>query len=260
MIEKKILFDGCSFTANNGFQLENQAKFHWPNLVSNHYQAEFKNLAIGGSSNTAIFNRVVEHTTSTGYDLVVVQWSEIGRYWAYHANHNVDDFTIIGSWEPTGFCYNNTETQQYAKLHQTYFDNHYVNLRQWMCQSIALAGLFDSQNQPYVFVKGFENYVKDFDHIEYTADTGFVNLSSDVQRLLDFDHRPDDYMLRKVTEIQTLLIRTKQLNWINFDLPGFYDSAVDRADDQMHPGPVSNSNFTKQFISYCDRKHLLTHD
>lgn len=260
MIEKKILFDGCSFTADNGFQIENQSKFHWPHLVSQHYQTEFKNLAIGGSSNTAIFNRLVEHTALTRYKLVVVQWSEIGRYWAYHANQNIDDFTIIGSWEPTGFRNNNPETQQYAKLHQTYFDNNYVNLRQWLCQSIALAGFFDNQNQPYVFVKGFENYVKDFDSVRYSATTGFLNLSSAVQNLLDFDNRPDNYMLEKVTEIQTLLSKSKQLNWINFDSPGFYDSAVDLADDQMHPGPVSNSNFTTQFVAYCDRKNLLTHE
>lgn len=256
MIERKILFDGCSFTADNGFLLENQPRFHWPYLVSNHYQTEFKNLAIGGSSNTAIFNRTVEHTASNRYDLVVVQWSDIGRYVAYHASNNIDDFTIIGSWGVKGFRCNNSETQQYAKLHQTYFDNHYVTLREWLCQTIALAGLFDSKNQPYVFVKGFENYVNEFDNIKYTG-AGFVNLSSGLQPLLDFDNRPDDYIHKKVTEIQNLLSKSKKLNWVNFDSPGFYDSAVDLADDQMHPGPMSNANFTKQFISYCNHKNLL---
>jgi hypothetical protein len=251
----KILFDGCSFTANSGFSVENQCVSHWPNLLSQHYQVEFDNNAIGGSSNNEIFNRVVGATTLNSYNLVLVQWTEISRQWIYCSNQNIDDFTIINAGNPKGHQCNTKEVQQYVKLHYTYFNNQYVNLKKWLCQVIALAGYLASKNQPYVFIKGNENYVSAFTHIEYVPGTGFKNLENSIKQFLDFDNRPDDYILGKIKEIQRLLNSARQLNWVNFDSLSFFDAKSDLADDKAHPGINSNLKFTKQLIAYC-----TTHD
>lgn len=251
MSVKKILFDGCSFTANCGFSAENLGVSHWPHLLSQHYQFDFDNNAVGGSSNDVIFNRVVGATALHSYDLVLVQWTQIGRQWIHCSNQNIDDFTIINGGTPIGHQCNSNEVQQYTKLHYTYFNNQYVNLKKWLCQVIALAGYLDSKNQPYVFIKGFENYVSAFTHIEYVTVVGFKNLENSTKQFLDFDNRPDNYLLCKIEEIQLLLDSVRQLNWVNFDSPSFFDAKTDLACDKAHPGINSNLKFTEQLIAYC---------
>jgi hypothetical protein len=258
MSNKKLLFDGCSFTANSGFRLENQTNAHWPYLLSRHYQRQFDNNAIGGSSNEEIFNRVVCATASNSYDLVLVQWSELSRVWIYCATENIDDFTIINGNNPLGYRADMPEVRQYAKLYYTYFNNVYVNLKKWLCQILALAGYFVSKNQPYIFIKGFENYISEFNNINYNE--GFENLNSTVKHFLDFDNRPDDYLLKKIKHIQILLYEVQKLHWLNFDLLSFFDSTIDFADDRCHPGPDSNRLLTDQLISYCDKHYPLVHD
>ena len=257
---KKILFDGCSFTADSGFWSKNQYVSHWPHLLSKHYQADFDNNAIGGSSNEEIFNRVVCAASSKSYNLIFVQWSEISRRWIHCSDQNIDDFTIINAGNPKGYQYNSNKVQQYAELHYAYFDNQYVNLKKWLCYVLSLAGYLNSKNQPYVFIKGFENYVSKCSKIEYVAGTGFKNLESSTKKFLDFDNRPDDYLLRKIKEIQLLLDSARQLNWLNFDSPSFFEASTDVSDDNVHPGVNSNLQLTKQLIAYCDNNNLLTHD
>ena len=256
----KILFDGCSFTADSGFLAEHQRVSHWPQLLSNHYQTKFDNSAQGGSSNEEIFNRVVQTTSANSYDLVVVQWSEISRQWIHCSSQNIDDFTIINTGHPKGHQCGSHEVQQYAKLHYTYFNNQYVNLKKWLCQGLALAGYLDSKNQPYVFIKGFENYVSAFTRIEYVVGTGFKNLEDSTKSFLDFDNRPDDYLLYKIGEIQLLLDNASRSNWLNFNSLSFIDAKTDVADDKWHPGINSNLQLTNQLIAYCNNNNLLTHD
>ena len=261
MTKKKILFVGCSFTANSGFTAENQPRFHWPHLLSRHYQTEFTNSGWGGSSNDEIVTRVAQATSKNSYDLVLVQWSEISRQWIYHSNQNIDDHTILmASDSPKGWLCDSNEVQQYAKLYHAYFNNPYANLRKWLCQVITLAGYLDSKNQPYVFVKGFENYVSAFKNIKYAPETGFKNLENSIKKFLDFDNRPDDYILHKIKEIQFLLDSAGKSNWLNFNSLSILDATTDLADDEMHPGIESNLELTKQLISYCDNNNLLTHD
>lgn len=252
------MFDGCSFTANSGFETENQCVSHWPYLLSQHYQKEFDNNAIGGSSNEEIFYRVVCATALHSYDLVLVQWSELSRVWIHCATKNIDDFTIINYGDPKGYRADMPEVKQYAKLHYAYFNNYYVNLKKWLCQVLSLAGYLDSKTQPYVFIKGFENYISKFNSIDYNV--GFENLHSTIKHFLDFDNRPDDYLLKKIKDIQILLCQVQKLNWVNFDSLSFFDSTIDLADDQCHPGPDSNRLLTNQLILYCNKHHLLIND
>jgi len=260
MTAKKILFEGCSFTASNGYTEANQHRFHWPYLLQQHYQFEFNNTAIGGSSNDEIFNRALHGTTDSLYKLVVVQWSEINRHWIYHATANIDDYTIINRGLPSGYRSKDQTVQQYAKLHHTCFNNTYVNLRRWLLQTIALAGFFEFREQNYIFIKGFENYISQFESIRYDVQDGFVGVLPEIKKLLDFDRRPDDYMLKKIVDIQKLIQQVKNLNWLNFGVPGISDAKFDLAEDKVHPGPDSNRALADQFINYCTQKKLLTHD
>ena len=164
MIKKKILFVGCSFTANSGFTDDNLTKYHWPYLVSKHFDCYYHNAGIGGSSNEEIFYRTLELTANQSFDLVVVMWSALGRKWTYFSEPNIDDFTIINPG-PAGFKSNSTEVKDFHKLYLTYFNNQYVSLKQWLDQIICLQGYFKHKKQSYVFVKGFDNLIFDFNNL-----------------------------------------------------------------------------------------------
>jgi len=255
MLSQKILFAGCSFTANCGFDEENRDKYHWPCLLERHYNAEQTNIAIGGCSNDEIFLRSVEATVTTRFDLAIIMWSGLGRKWLYFNDKNIDDFTIINSGVIKGNQSQQEEAFAYAKLHYAYFNNQYMNLKNWLLQCIALANFFKNRDQPYVFAPGFRNLIDLFSKIEY--DQGFINIDDTCKAALDFDNRPDDYIWKKVKVLQDLIVQTSQLDWLYFDGKNFNDSMVDRADDQEHPGILSNQKFYQQLVTYIDQRNLL---
>lgn len=252
----KILFAGCSFTADCGFLVDNVAKYHWPILLSNHYKLEYKNIAIGGSSNDEIFFRTVEATAIDNYELVVVMWSELGRKFTYYADNNVDDFTIINNGQPCGFQYNKSEIKTYSKLYYTYFDNQYMALKHWLLYIIALQNTFRNKQQKFLFIKGFENCLVDFFKVKHIANR-FLMLSDTLKSMLDHHNRSDEYIFEKINSIKILINKIDQTNWLNFDSKSFSAMCVDVADDQKHPGPKTNKLLLDHIIEYFDKNKIL---
>lgn len=251
MSSKKALFVGCSFTADCGFSPENQPKYHWPHLFCQHTGYNLVNLAIGGMSNQEIFLRTTEAITKNTYDLVVVMWSDISRHWAYCSDNNVDDFTILNSGIASGFQSDLEFTKTYAKMHYTYFDNKYVNTKNWLLYCIALGNLLENKNIQYIFARGFHNYIDRFVNAKYDAD-GFTNIDV-LKGFLDFDNRPDDYILKKITGIQDLINIQGQSKWVNLFSNSFKDMIIDLSDDHMHPGPKTNAEFSSKLINFYEQ-------
>jgi hypothetical protein len=256
MTINKVLFAGCSFTADCGFTAENIAKYHWPVLLGKHYNLNFDNLAIGGLSNDEIFFRSLETASQNNYRLVVIMWSEIDRKSIYYADNNVDDFTIINNGEPCGLNYTEAEVRTYSKLHYTYFNNHYIALKRWLLKIIALQNIFAHNNQPFLFIKGFENYLLDFSKVKY-IDNAFLMMSDDIKKMLDFDNRPDYYILEKIDIIKRLIQQINKSKWLNFHQASFFDMCIDSADDQKHPGLQTNQLLVDNLIEYIDNNNLL---
>lgn len=257
MSQKTILFAGCSFTSDCGFTETNRLQYHWPELFCKHFNCSSQNIAIGGSSNEEIFLRAVEHTIDTKVDLVVVMWSAIGRKWIYCSDRNIDDYTAINFGNLRGFNCSSDEVKDYAKMHYAYFNNEYMNLKHWLISAIALANYFESRQQPYVFARGFENCVDDFENLLYDTSHGFLNVSDNTRRLLKIDNNPDYLINNKAQIIKDLINHNKNLNWNNLLTPGFYESRTDYADDLIHPGIKTNQLFCNQLIDYCTREKLL---
>jgi hypothetical protein len=247
MSVKKSLFIGCSFTADCGFNIDNQPKYHWPQLVCQHTGHQIVNLAIGGMSNNEIFLRTIEAITLNDFDLVVIMWSEASRFWAYRSDHNVDDFTILNSGIAKGFKCLEDSTKWYSQLHYTHFNNQYVNTKSWLMYCLALEKMLKIQTIPYVFIKGFDNYVDDFANATYT--NRFNNVEQ-LQDLLDFNNRPDDYILKKIKVIQSLIQAQDQSRWLNLYGPSFSSMKIDLADDLSHPGPETNLQLATDFIKF----------
>lgn len=251
MIKPKILFVGCSFTENSGFNAANQPKFHWPWLVSQEFDANFVNVGIGGSSNQEIFDRAVENCCNGCYDLVVVIWSEINRHWVYWSQNNVDDYTIINHGTVLGLGKDKDAICEYAKLHYTYFNNQYVNFKKWLLMIVALGNFFENQRISYVFGRAFENGMQEIEMARYAVDSGFIDTSDWVRQILDFDNRPDYFIKEKLESIQILLAKVKKLNWIEQDFSS-WPVHNDLADDRLHMGIKSNKIMADQIVQFCN--------
>ena len=207
-------------------------------------------------SNEEIFLHTVEELASNSYDLVVVMWSEIAREWIYFSDGNVDDFTIINYGDPMGLFESNTNLKMYAKLHYTYFNNLYVKMKKWLLLTMALESVLQSKGIPYVFVKGFGNYVTDFQQATYVNELGFTDMSTELQSMLDFENRPDFYISTKLNAVKKLMNSLDHSHWLEFDSYSFMDNAVDFADDGDHPGPVTNSDLSIKLIEHIDSNCL----
>jgi hypothetical protein len=253
----KLLFAGCSFTAECGFTKENAAKYHWPILLSKHYDSTYTNIAIGGMSNDEIFYRLVEASTHAYYDLIIVNWSSIGRKWVYYSDKNIDDFTVANHHNMLNDVnFMDEELKKYLKLHYSYFDNHYIALKHWLLQINALQNIFSNKNQKYIFIKGFSNYIAEVSKVKFLNEQ-FVMFSEELKKLFDFHNRPDYYILEKINVLKSLIETIDRSKWINFDGLSFLDMQIDYADDQSHPGAETNKLLVNKLIEHIDTNNLL---
>jgi hypothetical protein len=255
MPKKRILFVGCSFTADSGFLESNIAKYHWPCLTSNHFDCYYQNAGIGGSSNDEIFYRTVELTADQTYDLVVIMWTSLGRKWVHFSEPNIDDFTIINPG-PLGLNCDSDAVQKLHKLYLTYFNNQYVALKNCLTQIICVQHYFKHKKQSYVFIKGFTNLINSFDSVNY-SENGFENISESLKKILDFDNNPDYRILDKIQKIKNLIQQVDLNNCIDFKNFDFYSSMTDLADDNAHPGIKTNQLLSSKLIEHIDTHRLL---
>jgi hypothetical protein len=115
---------------------------------------------------------------------------------------------------------------------------------------------FKQKKQPYVFIKGFDNMVYEFDSIKY-SNNGFENISAHVKNIMNFDNNPDYYLFQKIDQIQKLIYQIDINNWIDFKNFNFCESTVDTADDGDHPGPNTNHAVCLKLIKHIENNKLL---
>lgn len=220
-------------------------------MLSAMYPINFNNIAVGGMSNREIALRTIENIVLSldRVDAVIVQWSSLSRWWYYKEQNNIDDFVGINSNKVFGLS--TVDIEVFKKILLTQFNNQYMLLKQWLLDCITLARLLENK-VPYRFCLGFDNLLSAFNKIEYSNEHGFKNLSKELNDILDLHHRPDDYVVPKLTIIKDLIKIVKQLNWINFPDDAWVEGSIDISDDHQHPGMKSNliwANSLEPFIS-----------
>lgn len=242
-----VLFSGCSLTANSGFNEKNLDK-HWVNIVSRELGFNPINIAIGGMSNQEIFKRSTHKIIEIKPDLVVVMWSDLHRLWLYtnHLFGNIDNFTIIRP-NLTGWQSNLKDIKNFKNIYSKIFTNNYVALHDWLLYIYGLQTILKQHDIPFIFLRGFSNNLQDWVNI----DKNNLSKSSDfVKETLDFENNPDDYMIEKIDSLKSIIDAIDKSNWVNFFTPGFSDKTIDRADDNEHPGELSNAIMANEFIEY----------
>jgi len=242
---QNILVSGCSFTEQCGFTKQNQPLYHWPYLLANHYKASITNIGKNAGTCEEIFYRTQEQVLSKSYDLVVVLWTYPHRRWAYSSYNNVDEWTILTP--PTGPVGKNADisgVKDYAHLHYKHFDNAYMNLKRFLLQVKGLELVLKQCNQNYVFIQGCDTLCKEvYDR----------NLTSDMKDMLDFHNRPDEYIFEKLDNLRNILTSIdfdNTIEWLDYS---FYDKKLDRADDNVHPGPLSNKLLFDKLVAHINQ-------
>jgi hypothetical protein len=256
----RILFVGCSNTANSGFKEENRPLYHWPWLLSRHYDCYFQNAAIGGASNDEIFYRTIDAVNQTKFDVVIILWTSFSRKWVYFEDNNVDDFTMINEGIVSGYLPNDKKfiTDTYAKIDHAYFNNQYVDLKKWFSQLLTLDSFLNANRQPYIFIKQFDNYITDLTNATYNPADKF-SMSDGLKKILDFNNRPDYYILEKLNLLKSLMNSIDQKKWLNFigDEYMVRLARVDRSDDQLHAGIETNRKLYQALVDYCEKYNIF---
>ena len=244
---QNILVAGCSFTEQCGFTKQNQPLYHWPYLLADYYKSNITNIGINATSCEEVFYRTQEQVLSKSYDLVVVLWTYPHRRWAYSSYNNVDDYTILGPPPgpfATGKNDDISDVQEYARLHYKHFDNAYMNLKRFLLQVKSLELALKNLNQKYVFVQGTNTFCKEvFDR----------NLTSNIKDMLDFHNRSDEYILEKLNDLRNILVSIDLDNTIEWLDYSFYDKKLDRADDNVHPGPETNKLLFDKLVAHIGK-------
>jgi len=253
MANKKILVVGAS----ENCVLDKNHKYHYITLLQE--LADVTNISIDGMSNDEIFYRSMFELINSEYDGVIVLWSSIDRKWAYLANNNVDDFTVInGTGGPSGFNNKLSAVKQYQQLHYAYFNNRYVALKHWLSQIIAFQTYLKEKNIPAIMVHDFENFICDLTNFQYSKSDGFDNISDDFKNLLNFDNKTDDYILKKINELTVLVDKIDQQGWIDFKNYRFSTVKVDfRGPGDGHAGPQSHLNFFNMLVPELQKRNMV---
>jgi hypothetical protein len=98
-----------------------------------------------------------------------------------------------------------------------------------------------------LFIKGVENYITTLNNASYC--NGFHNIDG-LKSMLDFDNRPDDYILIKLNVLKQLVGALDQTHWLNLATSSFCDMQTDLADDLAHPGRESNRKLSDNLVKF----------
>lgn len=248
----RILIVGDSLSESGGFN-DYVGKMWYHHIPSN---CTVVNLSESGQSNNAICFSVIREvlTSTTKYDLVIVQWGDLHRLSVYN-NKSVYHSQV---------CYTNTKGVvspdtvfgEYWK--ENYTCPHY-ELLHYLTLTTMLACTLQTKGQPFVFIKGFDNYLKD----ACLAD--WQSTSDDYKDNILMRHSlPDDEIAENHAQIHNLynaMSATSREKWLNLsqhswikqmhvlseEFPEIHSS---RADDGRHPNIETNKYYYNKISSF----------
>ena len=263
MYTKKVLITGCSCSVNNtqsGWATENLHKTYHSMLQSS-TDWNITNQAIGGCSNQEIVQRTVGDCLADDYDLCIVQWSSLHRLWLYEADSNIDNFTQILP-RVCGFINSGNAPHTINKLIVSHYMNQYMALKHWLHNQIMLQSFLNERHIPYVFIRGFVNYIPELEILAGQwpkDDISSLSIPSRIKDILNFDSNPDDYIYKKLSSLMAAYLSINKSNCIGYNqsstIYGLDPTVVQRdyADDGIHPGYLVNTALTENILAHIKK-------
>lgn len=238
----KLLVNGCSLTADCGFNDDNLEHL-WVNRLGHELSASVDNIGFGGSSNARILERTVCHLSENtmDYDMVIIEWSGIHRCQLYRKSPIWD--TAILNATHTG----NPKDEMFAKMLWANYNNTYMLLNEWLTQMLLCEAYLVKHNIPYAFVLGFDNWVSHINTVSHWQELNQTE-AEEVYDIRRYDDEFIDQIWRCHKEKMNIVAK---FNWINFDKCFMdYKHMNDKADDKIHPGQKTNFIWKNLVLDY----------
>lgn len=282
---KKILFAGCSLTAGIGWHPlpveESRSKSYfdcpelWTNLV--HQSVDrFRNLdiiykAVGGASNTRIFEMTVEAISAHGNDIdtVFCQWTSGPRYdfnigfeqWSthegfltnYHRRHKHDVLLSTGERYPRQYIIDFVD--RFVTMHHVHWEIvkivRYHNAIVDLTKQLGIKNVF--------FVNGLcpwdQNFFIKLSNVTPDRYTDFTK-----KFLLQIDCRTDEDIYELYHQAHQHYADAGGVDpkyWVNL-YQSFWNSCQDRNFDNHHPGKLSNQLYCNMTIKHLQDIGFIT--
>ena len=256
----KCLVVGCSFTAGTGLNLEKNDPKLWVNQLCKHIGVDgVENLSHAGVNNDWIFLETVSELVKKNYDLVLVGWSVIPRFYfnvgleLYHTGANIKNTQVV-----------NTNTKNY---NVQYFQNLYKNLLEiyndhWEILKLVkyvntLIEIQESRGKQILFVNNLlpfpVNYFIKKD-IKLPSD-----LSPFEQNMLSVETRDDQEIFDLYEMIHThyeTYNGIQEAYWLNL-YNNFDSMKIDTVSEfDKHPGYASQNLYSDYLIDCCKKRKI----
>lgn len=251
----KILFEGCSFTHGDGLLDRDLAM---PACVARDLLADIDNHAVRGSSNLEIFHRTVRALMSHDYDVAVVQWTSLRRYWFEPSLGEA--YLVAGDAREIEHPWTSADTGLHMSRDQ----------RQWLHDTLTLlTGDYKALIDLSTFCRCLQIMAQSRS-THLVMINGLVPWNQDLMIDLDY-HDPDSVLsawtksliqwpqsgLEQARDRHTRL-RTQweplRDQWINQFDSWFQCHMLDQTDRGYHPGPKSH-----RFMADLVIKYLVDH-
>jgi hypothetical protein len=240
----KILVNGCSFTYGDGFLDHERESLSYSGSLAKDLSAEVVNVAVPGSSNLEILLRTLRTTQFQSFDLIVVQWTELRRYWfepclgyQYRTASPVDADWAHG-------IHLTKKQRQNFKDQLSMLTGDYKALLDlaYFCQ--ILMQYFSNK---VIFLNGLLPITTDLISPLPTGNHDMHTHFSDFTKsVLEFDNKSDDDIKKYHAQI-VQAFHPSLNNWANID-NSWKKNIVDHATDGHHPGPKSHRWAADQII------------
>jgi hypothetical protein len=245
----KVAFAGCSMSRGDGFDMSYLAPEIWPNIVSQVFDFDSRNLGISGASNLRIFQTASTAILSKKYDLVFCQWTVLDRLWL---SPGPDVWYFLTGDGKDSFEYRDVKLNQQEKTdleHMiTQLNHDYQNIIELVDYVNVLEDLARYHQVKIAHVNGMVPWQSDLAD-ENTAND-FSIMSEYTRQLLNFDNRDDTEIQQLFLKLHKKFIQMNPQHWINlFD--SFQSQTVDAGPLGHHPGPrshVSMSNLVRNYL------------
>lgn len=245
----KICFNGCSYTYGEGFFDDERHLYNFDYIVSDHFNAERKNIAMCGSSNLLIFQRSADEIINGDSDIIFNQWTSLNRVWF--------------SPSPETFVFSNQKDHHYSfgdfkinlkKFKETLkFINHdYQNIIDLCGYVQILDNLSALTGKKCIHINGILPWENDLIK-KYDKNDLFKSLSEYTRDILDFDNKDDKEIITHFDKLQKNFLKIKIDRWVNiFDSWG--NNILDIGTVGHHPGIKSNQYFAEKIINFLNNK------
>jgi len=259
---KKVLFTGCSYTAGGGFELAKQEPNLWVNILhSKTFLNEFElhNEAMGGRSNSGIFQDSVDNLTKQHYDLAFVCWTSLFRF---EVDLGLELYTTRAVFAPNGpLCDHNLNDVNYSKKYLESIRDRFVTLQtphleilNLLIYANSLIRLSKFTGTRIFFINAIcpwdNNY---FEKLENVLPQSYTEYT---KNLININNRDDSEIQKLYNKIHLEYNHAGGIQsnyWLNL-YQSLRSLQVDVNADGLHPGIKSNQRFFELINTALEQK------